>query len=127
MNRFILTAFISLLCIASTAQSAPDDESAVREIANAFAATTLLGSGSNHYVTSVDMLSEDTALAVIGENDGEGSDDPNAYKVTLEKNGEQWGITSYEYIFQPTGKKVIETMDPPFPAPYWDKLMNESG
>lgn len=126
MNHFTLIVFLSLMCAVPTVQSANDDESAVQEVANAFASTTLLGSGGNHYVTSITILSDDTALAIIGESSGE-EDDPNAYKVKLQKNEERWEITSYEYIFVPTGKKVIETMDPPFPAPYWDKLIKETG
>ncbi len=82
----------------------------------------LLGSGSHHYITSVVILADDSALAVIGEDD-----DPNAYKVHVLKNQKQWKITAYEYTFEPTGKVVIETMKPPFPAPYWDKLIKETG
>lgn len=123
MKRFFsVTAFIFLLCVIASVHAASDDEQAVLQVAKALAATTLLGSGSHHYVTSIVMLAGDSALAVIGEDD-----DTNAYKVHVQKNQKQWKITAYEYTFEPTGKVVIEIMKPPFPAPYWDKLIKETG
>lgn len=128
MNSFKLTVMLFMLGIMLSVQFAKaesvTDETALNAVATAFAASHLLGTGGDQYVSSVSVLSDDTGMAIIGATDGDG-DDPNAYKAYFEKISEDWKLIRYEYIFRPTGEKVIETMNPPFPAPYWDKLISQ--
>lgn len=56
------------------------NKTAVKKIASAFAASTILGTGGHQYLTSVTILSDEKAIAIIGQNDGYGND-RNAYQV----------------------------------------------
>ena len=100
-------------------------EDAVRKLVKSFAASSILGTGGHQYLTSVTILSDEKAIAIIGQNDGYGND-RNAYQANIQAIKGKWKITSIEYIFKPTGEKKVESIVPPYPDPYWDKLLKEN-
>ena len=91
-----------------------------RKVARSFAASHILGTGGDQYVTDVYLVSSTEAKAIIGQDD-----DKNAYTVKLKKQSKSWKIVSYEYIFIPTGKAQIDTLTPPFPDPIWTNIIRQ--
>ncbi|TAN48501.1 MAG: hypothetical protein EPN21_14700 [Methylococcaceae bacterium] len=128
MKRYILPVkFLMVFAVPSLVFAAPDaaqDKADVAAVAAAFAASHLLGSGADQYVTSVSVLSGATAQAVIGEKDEE-RDDPQAYQADLQKRKGKWLVVAYQFVYKPTGKKTLEKLTPPYPAPHWDKVVGE--
>jgi hypothetical protein len=120
---FILQSATMAFC--ANEEKIKASETAVKKIAKAFAASSILGTGGHQYLTSVTILADEKAIAIIGQNDGYGND-RNAYHVNIQAIKGKWKITSIEYIFTPTGEKKVEAIVPPYPDPYWDKLLKEN-
>ena len=99
---------------------------AVRVIADSLAQhTEILGSVGERYVTDVVVLGPSEAKAIIGQRDWESGieqDDSRAYTLHLQRRVGRWAVISFDYIEESTGKKQIDTLDPPYPAPIWDSL-----
>lgn len=131
MKRFELAVALLLVGVlpcaqaAAAATEASQNQIAVKKVAAAFATSHILGSGAEQYLTSVSVLSDTGAVAIIGQNDAD-TDDPNAYRANLKKSKGQWRIISYEFIFIPTEKRIVEKISPPFPSPYWTKIIKEN-
>ena len=128
---FVLVALSTNLAFANTNKSeqklasfarmdSAKEVRAARKVARSFAASHLLGTGSDQYVTDVELVSSTEAKAIIGQDD-----DKNAYAVKLKKRSKSWKIVSYEYIFIPTGKTQIDTLTPPFPDPIWTRIIRQ--
>lgn len=86
-------------------------------VASKFAETQYLGTGGMEYVTRVQYINPTNMLAIIGQDD-----DSNAYTCSMKKLPRKgWVITQYEYIFEPTGVKTVDKLNPPFPLRGWNK------
>jgi hypothetical protein len=85
-----------------------------------FAGSYILGSGASHFVTSIQPIDDNNATAIVGETSDEGRH-PTAYVVYAKRIDQKWKIVRYEFVFQPTGKRMSRDQTPPFPYPNWQK------
>lgn len=85
-----------------------------------FAGSYILGTGASHFVTGIKVTDSDNAVAIVGETSDSGRD-ANAYTVYARRIKQEWKIVRYEFVFQPTGKKLSKDQTPPFPYPNWKK------
>ncbi len=125
--KTIFSILLAVLFLHGSTVSALSDERAstqnkiaVKKIAEDFARSGILGTGGRQYLTSVSVHSNEKAIAIIGEEDDSGTNRA-AYQANFKKIKGQWKIISIEFVFQPTGKKKVEAVTPPFPDPYWEK------
>lgn len=84
-----------------------------------FANSFILGTGESHFITSIEAINSETAMAVVGSFDGERR--PDAYTVYLKKIEGKWKVVRYEFVFLGTEKKESREQSPPFPYPNWRK------
>lgn len=86
----------------------------------------LLGTGCDHFLTSYTRLSADMAIVITGTSE-QTDVDSLSYRIYLGKRNDAWRIISYEYVMEPTGQRMFERLTIPFPDPYWDSVMKNSG
>ena len=122
--RFFLVTLMTLACgWSNSAQSQAATQAlpkGLEAVVKLFAGSYILGTGASHFVTSVRVIDDNNAVAIVGEALGDRRN-PNAYTVHAKRINQKWKIVRYEFVFEPTGKKVSEDQTPPFPYPNWRK------
>jgi hypothetical protein len=122
--RFFLVTLIAIACgWSNSAQSQAAIQTlpkGLEAVVKLFAGSHILGTGASHFVTSVRVIDDNNAVAIVGEGSGDRRN-PNAYTVHAKRINQKWKIVRYEFVFEPTGKKVSKDQTPPFPYPNWRK------
>lgn len=94
--------------------------SSLESVVKLFAGSHLLGTGASQFVTSIRVVDDNHAVAIIGETSHSGRH-PNAYTVHAKKIRQMWKIVRYEFVYEQTGEKASQEQTPPFPYPHWQK------
>lgn len=122
--RFFLGAFVAIACgwgnSAYAQASAQSPPKSLESVVKLFAGSYILGTGASHFVTSIRVVDDNNAVAIVGQTSEDGRD-PNAYTVYAKRIKQKWKVVRYEFLFKPTGKKMSEDQTPPFPYANWQQ------
>jgi len=122
--RFLLVIVTGIACgwsgVAHTQSSMQVLPKGLEAVVKQFAGSYILGTGASHFVTSIRAIDDNSAIAIVGETSDEGRD-PTAYVVHAKRIDKKWKIVKYEFVFRPTGRRMVRDQTPPFPYPNWQK------
>jgi hypothetical protein len=120
--QILLATFAAIACgwssIAHSQVSVQKLPMGLEAVVTQFADSYILGTGASHFVTSIRAVDDNNAVAIVGETADDGRD-PNAYTVYAKRIDKKWKIVRYEFVFNPTDKKMSKVQTPPFPYPNW--------